>query len=347
MPNRVQLSKPSSDLLSRSCYEVLEEFLSALVASGASDSTVKAYRAAIVDFLNFVGSRDLLSITLSDLNKWRIERLRKGFPKSRSGDRASWATTLHYYSIFIRRFFEWLGIDLKVASVKKPPRKVDVLSESDVSRLLNASVDLLDLIVLKLMLEAGLRSRELVGLRLSDIDFESGEVTVREAKYGKIRKVLVTEEVLELLKKWSELRKLKPMDRVIPLSYSGLYKRVKKIASRAGLDPRVVRPHVLRHTFATLALKKGLDVFSLRRLMGHSDLKTTEAYVHLTLEDLKDSYRRIFESKRLMPNVSEVRYCPMCGGESVPGAKYCIHCGHELPTASLSLGSRESLGTHT
>jgi len=336
VPSRVQLSKPPSDLLSKSCYEVLEEFLSALVAGGASDSTVKSYRAAIVDFLNFVGGKDLLSITLSDLNKWRVERLRKGFPKSRSVDRSSWATTLHYYSIFIRRFFEWLGIDLRIPPVKKPPRKINVLSESDVNRLLDSSVDLLDLIVLKLMLEAGLRSRELVGLRLSDIDFESGEVTVREAKYGRVRKVLVTEEVIELLKKWSELRKLKPMDRVVPLSYSGLYKRVKKVASRAGLDLRAVRPHVLRHTFATLALKRGLDVFSLRRLMGHSDLKTTEAYVHLTLEDLKDSYRKVFESKRPLLNAGEAKYCPMCGRESVPGARYCIYCGHELPTANLS-----------
>ncbi len=331
IPRGLDIGRAPPEILELDNYSIMEEFLLALASAGASDDTIKAYYSAIKDFLEFIGDRRLREVSLSDVNRWRLERLRKGFPRSRSRDRRSWMTTLHYYTLFIRRFLEWLGIELRIPLTRRPVRRVEALSEEEVSRLLASCRDLLDSVIIRLLLDTGMRSRELLGVRVGDIDFQRGEIVVREAKYGRERRVLVTRETLGVLREWVRLRGLGPGDRVIPLTYSGLYKRIKKIASRAGIDPSRLRPHVLRHTFATRALRRGMSLFALQRLLGHSDIKTTQVYTHLTLEDIRGEYE-----KALGGGVNP-RYCPRCGRPVVPGARYCPYCGLDLGALGTSL----------
>jgi len=324
LPSRIDIGRAPEGILDLSNEEILEEFKAALEASGASSETVKAYTAAVKDFLSFIGAKPLREVTMRDIIAWRNERLRNGFPNKKMLTKEKWQTTLHYYTLFLRRFFEWLGLGLKIPSVKKPPGRIDVLGDEEVEKLMNAARTPMDKLILKLLIDTGLRSRELLGIRVEDVDFKNELIRVTSAKYGKERYVTATSETFQMLYSWIKLNNLKPGDRLFNITYSGLYKKLKRIAMRAGVPVEKIRPHVLRHTFATRALKQGLSLPSLQRLLGHSDIKTTQIYLHLSIEDLKKEYRDKMEEGL---NQSSLKTCIKCGREIPADALYCPYCG--------------------
>ncbi len=321
MTIRIDIGEASEEILELDNYEIMEEFLAILEASGASRDTIKAYRSAITDFLEYLGDKPLRDVRLRDIIDWRNHRLRNGFRKGKKGDKRSRTVTLHYYNLFIRRFLKWLGIRIRVPNVKKPPRKIEVLTDEEIEKLYRAVRDPLDKLILDILLDTGLRSRELINLRVEDIDFKEGVITVKEAKYGKERKVLATKNTLEELRMWIKLNNMKKGDKVVPLTYSGLYKRIKRMAKRAGIPIEKIHPHILRHTFATRALKKGINIFSLQRLLGHTDIKTTQIYTHLTIEDIKKEYQT---------HLDNIIRCPNCRREIPSYALFCPYCGYSL-----------------
>lgn len=297
----MELPPPPEDVWELDDEEVVEEFLAALMAAGASEKTVKAYRAALMDFLGFIrrSGRRLRDVRSSDVRRWLQERL----GRARGGgweERRRVQVTMHYYSLFLRRFFRWLGLRVRVPVVRKPRRGVvEALSREEVLRLLRAARDTLDVLIVSLLLETGLRAEEAVSLRLRDIDLERREIRVRNAKYGEERIVFFGEMTAEALRAWLEENPgLGPDDRLLGISYSALYKRLKRMAVRAGLDPRKVRPHVLRHTFATEALRRGMSLPAVQRLLGHHDVRVTEIYLHLVNDDIRREYEAAFGLRR-------------------------------------------------
>ena len=291
---KLDLAEPPEDILSRNNSEILEVFLETLYAAGADEKTIKSYKAAITDFLEFIGNKPLKNITSLDVIRWKSYRLKYGFRKSKSNDKLARLTTLHYYSIFLRVFFRWLKLNVKVPIVKLPKRRIEILDENEIVRLILASKDTLDLLILTLLLETGLRISEALSLRVKDINFSKREIRVRNAKYNEERVVFFSELTELILKKWIFEKNLKPDDKLIPISYVAVWKRLKTLAKRANIDPSKVRPHILRHTFATNALRKGMNLLALKRLLGHKDLKVTEIYTHLVYEDLRMEYLKTF-----------------------------------------------------
>jgi integrase/recombinase XerD len=294
---KYQLPPPPTNISELSLWDALEEFLMALRSSGASEKTIKAYRAGISDFIKFCGKGFVKEVTVNDVIKWRLSRLREGFDRSVKDDVKARQLTLHYYSLYVRSFLKWLGLKDEVSIVKAPRRRsITTLSDNEVVKLLNASRDLLDLLIICLLIETGLRAQELLSLTIDDIDLESKEIYVRSGKYGEERVVFIGPLTERVLSKY--LEGFNSSDgRLIPLTYSGLYKRLKTLAKRAGLDPKKVRPHILRHTFATEALKKGLALPALQAILGHKDIKTTQVYLHLLKEDIKKLYMNIFSKQ--------------------------------------------------
>ncbi len=291
----LELPPPPEDILEMDNEEVLEEFLAALMAAGASEKTIKSYRAAIADFLAFIKDKRLRDVKSSDVRRWLQDRLARARGRGWE-ERRRVQVTMHYYSLFLRRFLRWAGVRARVPVVRKPRRGVvDALTREEVLKLLRAARDTLDLLIVSLLLETGLRAEEAVSLRLRDIDLERREIRVRNAKYGEERIVFYGDMTAEALRAWLEENPgLGPDDRLLGISYSALYKRLKRLAERAGVDPRRVRPHVLRHTFATEALRRGMSLPAVQRLLGHHDVRVTEIYLHLVNDDIRRQYEAAF-----------------------------------------------------
>lgn len=332
---RFDLPPPPPGLLAKGNREVLEAFLAALAAAGASEKTVKAYRAAISDFLEYIGDKPLREVSDTDVAGWVYERLSRGVRRPREGDGRARRVTMHYYTLFLRGFFEWLGLDVKVPVVRKPRRsRVEALRAEDVHKLIMAARDPLDLLIVALLFETGLRAQEAVGLQWRDIDFSRREIRVRNAKYGEERIVLygqLTEQALQLILATRPPRG--PDEPVLGISYSGLYKRLKTLARRAGLDPERVRPHVLRHTFATEALRRGVPLPVVQRLLGHHDIKVTQVYLHILDEDVRRAYQAAFNPGALAqapPQLAPIQQqyntpSPIAPQQTLYAQPYSIH----------------------
>lgn len=142
-------------------------------------------------------------------------------------------------------------------------------------------------IIIKLLYSSGLRLGELLNLRKADIDFDRNIINVRRGKGGKDRITIISDSLkLDLLKYYSsenfctgyviEGRKCK---------YSK--KSVQKVLDQAGRRIGAkVHPHMLRHSFATHLLEHGTDIRHIQKLLGHSDLSTTEIYTKVSNKDI-------------------------------------------------------------
>lgn len=150
--------------------------------------------------------------------------------------------------------------------------------------------------MIHLMLDAGLRSGEVVRLNVCDIDFKKGIIFINNSKFNKSRMVPVGNKLKQLLHKYLILYRgvedpqsydknintepffleVKINSRITGDVIRCLFARIKR---NTGIDR--IYPHLLRHTFATSYILGGGDLESLRILLGHTDIKTTQRYVHL------------------------------------------------------------------
>lgn len=149
-----------------------------------------------------------------------------------------------------------------------------------------------------LMALAGLRVSEAMNLRLTDVNLESDTLFINQGKSRKDRLVPIVGELKIYLKAY-----LKDRDRLTkthgwflsstcknkPLTYSGVRNNFRNFRKKLRFQ---VSPHMLRHSFATLLLQAGVDIYSICQMMGHSDIKTTTIYLHATCEHLRTQIER-------------------------------------------------------
>jgi len=140
---------------------------------------------------------------------------------------------------------------------------------------------------------SGIRSRELLNLKFTDVNIENLSIFIFQGKGSKDRVLPMSYKLAESLKKYlterQRLNKTCPeffasLNRNIGFTHTGLKRLVEKIREASGIKFTI---HKLRHTFATLMLEGGCDIFSLSKMMGHSDIKTTTIYLAASPEHLR------------------------------------------------------------
>jgi len=175
--------------------------------------------------------------------------------------------------------------------------KERILSEEEEKRLFEASSGHLRP-VLVIALQTGMRLGEILSLRWDQIDLEERVIRVERTKSGRVRFVPVNDQVLEellrLRKERSEEEDIFPW-RSVKTSFKGACRR-------AGIKD--LRFHDLRHTFATRLVKRGIDLITVKELLGHSSVTVTERYTHSFKDEKKRAVSVLSESARIY---SEIR----------------------------------------
>jgi len=150
-----------------------------------------------------------------------------------------------------------------------------------------------DLAMVMLFLQTGLRVSELVNLKLTDIDFSSREITVRQGKGRKDRVVPLVRQAGDALKVYLKVRDAQPEYDEVFIARNGtsmdvrtVRYRIHKYYKEAGIKKKA-SVHTLRHTFSTHQIHNGLKINQLREVLGHRRMETTYKYVHLDRTNLR------------------------------------------------------------
>jgi site-specific recombinase XerD len=180
---------------------------------------------------------------------------------------------------------------------KCPDSLPTVLSQDEVARLIEAALTPLHRAVLMTLYATGLRRAELTRLKLSDIDTARMVIHVLGGKGRKDREVMLSPKLLDALRQYWRGLKRKPRTWLFPagrwhnrveepMTDKVVWYACEQARKRAGID-KPVHPHTLRHSFATHLLEAGVDLRTIQLLMGHSDLKATTVYLHLSHRHLQ------------------------------------------------------------
>jgi site-specific recombinase XerD len=189
-------------------------------------------------------------------------------------------------------------VDLKTVpySASKPLRLPTVLTVAEQKLLLAApnkkvATGLRNYALLKLFLNLGLRVSEAIDLKVDDIDWQSGRLTVVQGKGGRDRVLWLADEDLELLSSWLAKRPA-PSSYLFTTREGGrisdryVRKFVKSYARKKKIS-KDVHPHALRHTFATDLLRKTGNIRMVQKALGHASLATTMLYTHVFDQELE------------------------------------------------------------
>lgn len=190
---------------------------------------------------------------------------------------------------------------IQLPSIKKDKKLPVVLSREEVKRLLETPKRIKHRVLLLLLYGCGLRCSEVRNIRLSDIDFDRLMLHVQMGKGRKDRYVPLSEIQIRTIKKYIQREKIsdwlfnaKPNgksggDFDSRYSQRGVQWTVQQVCKKAHITKNV-SVHTLRHTFATHLLEDGLDIVSIKELLGHATIETTMVYLHVAQYDRSRSY---------------------------------------------------------
>lgn len=285
---------------------MIKDFLKYLeLELNRSRLTVEAYGRDLHELAVFLGDESELSdaskITTADVRAWIASMARQGL-SPRSLRRKTQAA---------RAFFRWIQkqgmISVNPASevqLAKIGRKLpEFVREQEMEEILNnpllggdPALNMRNKLIVTILYSCGIRRDELVKITDADVDFHQKEIRVH-GKRDKTRIIPVADELLEEIKQWQTVRNgLYSFPSPAPLICSkhgkltgrAIYDIVHKILLSTGATHK--SPHSLRHTFATSLLNNGAEINSVKELLGHASLQSTQIYTHLSFSDMKRAY---------------------------------------------------------
>lgn len=295
--------------------KVLRDFINYIsVEKGLSQNSISSYKRDIIKYLEYLKNIDIKSV--DEVKRENITNYLNTIRK-----RGYSSTTVARYVSSIRSFHKLLlregycthnpASHIKTPSTKKILPKTLNIDEVDILldfKDLATPLNLRDKAMLELMYASGVRVSELISLNVGDIDLEDGFLRC-SGKGGKERIVPINQTAILSVKNYLEHSrwKLKATFREYALflnfrgkrlTRQGLWKILKERAKKVGFQEKVT-PHVLRHSFATHLIENGAGIRAVQELLGHSDISTTQVYIHLSQSYLKKIYYKLHPRSQL------------------------------------------------
>jgi integrase/recombinase XerD len=293
--------------------ELLFNFKEHLQARGRSRATVALYTEQAGFFLQTVAADDIRQVSKS-----HIEAYIAGLYEHRTTEGKPYSTgTLCVKVRAVKRLFEYLEgantIFINPCEAIKEPQKDKtlprhVLSRKEIQALLDQPnlglmTGIRDRAILEVFYTTGIRLRELCGLSVFDADLTGGLLRVNKGKGQKDRVVPLGRHAVKALREYiiktrPRLTKNNRKTRRLfvnrygrPISAQVVSLMIRTYARQAKIKKQVTA-HALRHTFATALVKNGADIRAVQKMLGHTDLKTTEQYIRALGLDIKTAHQK-------------------------------------------------------
>lgn len=295
--------------------KAIDDFIFSKSADGLSPNTLAIYRWGLDKLVAYLGDVELETITKPDLQRWLIWLREEYKPTGiRARERLSPASLQDAWRA-LKSFYAWAKHDLdlpRVDDIKRPPGEsppIIPFTEDEVRALLKAAdhfsysrdgievtskrhMALRNVAIILVLLDTGMRVGELTRLTASDVNTMTGEIVIQPFGSGiktHGRVVFLGKAAKKAVFRYKAERDVQPGDALFTLDTGGIMSAtsvlqlLNSIGRTAGVSH--VHPHRFRHTFAVQALRNGMNVFVLRKLLGHKSLEMVKRYVHLVHED--------------------------------------------------------------
>ena len=268
---------------------------------GVSPASVTRYRNTINYFISnrkIVDIRDITKVSLREFFLYgSMERKWK-------------PTTYRTHHMVLRSFLQWCmkenylheNVIQDIELPRLPHNLPKALSKEEARRIMNTVASLpcsshffhiRNQLIFKLFLYTGVRKSELLGVMIHHIDMEKRQIRIMNGKGNKDRVIPLHHNLIPILKTYLELRKKRKViipellvskSKMMAFTKSGLKKLIERVKKASGI---YFTAHMLRHTFATIMLESSSNIYSLSKILGHNDIKTTTIYLAL-----QDKYMR-------------------------------------------------------
>lgn len=280
---------------------VINDFISYISKKNYSVNTYTSYINDLYYFYIFI-KKDLTKVTFEDIKDY-LEHLNLKKEKTSSIRRRISSLKSFYKFLYKNNYMNKKDYPLTKISYPKMEKKLPkFIYYNDLLEIINESSKdkdgVRDRLIIEMLYATGVRVSELINIKINDIDFNNRRIIVL-GKGNKERIVYYGEYAEEVLKEYMKTHERKNHNYLFvnsrggKLTDRGVRYIIDNIMSKLSVKTHVT-PHVLRHTFATDMLNNGCDIKVVQELLGHSSLKATEIYTHVTNEHLKKVYYDCF-----------------------------------------------------
>lgn len=285
LPNKKQLDlsktkKSLLDMVPEKAHLYLSGMVDTLLALNYSSSTLRTYCGAFIQFLRYFDFRNPEDVSREEIIRFLGSLMERGLSAT-SGHSMVNGVQFYYQQVLGKRDFTF------VLPRPKKEKKLPVVLTMEECLLIFKVVDNpKHKLLLLIGYGAGLRVSEIVSLKWSDILFEEHKIHVKNAKGKKDRMVMLPYSIVSSLQLYRELYKGKlyvfeGQFAGEPYSTGSVQQVMRTALKLSGLEKKAT-VHTLRHSFATHLLENGTDIRYIQQFLGHSSIKTTTVYTHLT-----------------------------------------------------------------